>query len=187
MQKTIIIASKNPVKIQAALAGFQRMFPEDTFSISPASVSSLVSDQPGTDSETLAGATNRAKLAQQQLPAADFWVGIEGGVQAAGSEISAFAWVVVLSKDQLGKGRTGAFLLPDAVANLVRQGKELGEADDIVFKRLNSKQDNGAVGLLTGNVIDRADLYEHAVILALVPFKNPDLYPVKTASPLILG
>jgi non-canonical (house-cleaning) NTP pyrophosphatase len=62
------------------------------------------------------------------------------------------------------------------VADLIRQGKELGEADDLVFNRSNSKQDNGAVGLLTGNVIDRAQLYEQAVILALAPFKNTEWY-----------
>jgi len=58
----------------------------------------------------------------------------------------------------------------------VRQGKELGEADDLVFAKENSKQDNGAVGLLTGNVIDRTALYQQAVVLALIPFKNPHLY-----------
>jgi non-canonical (house-cleaning) NTP pyrophosphatase len=63
------------------------------------------------------------------------------------------------------------------VADLIRQGKELGEADDIVFGRNNSKQENGAVGLLTGDVINRAQLYEMAVILAFIPFKNLDLYP----------
>jgi len=62
---------------------------------------------------------------------------------------------------------------------LIRQGKELGEADDIVFGRSNSKQENGAVGLLTDNAIDRAQLYEHAMILALIPFKNEALYPDK--------
>jgi non-canonical (house-cleaning) NTP pyrophosphatase len=59
---------------------------------------------------------------------------------------------------------------------LIRQGKELGEADDIVFSQNNSKQANGAIGILTGDVIDRTSLYEHAVILALAPFKNLELY-----------
>ena len=59
----------------------------------------------------------------------------------------------------------------------MRQGLELGQADDIVFGRSNSKQANGAVGILTDDVIDRAQLYEPAVIFALIPFKNPDLYP----------
>jgi len=85
-------------------------------------------------------------------------------------------WVVVRSGDRVGKARTGTFFLPAPVADLVRQGKELGEADDIIFGRSNSKQENGAIGLLTGNVIDRTQLYEHAVVLALVPFKNVGLY-----------
>ena len=94
-----------------------------------------------------------------------------------GDELSAFAWVVVLSPDGIeGKGRTGTFFLPPAVAELIHQGKELGEADDIVFAQSNSKQKNGAIGILTGDVIDRAALYVPAVIMALVPFKNPELY-----------
>jgi non-canonical (house-cleaning) NTP pyrophosphatase len=84
--------------------------------------------------------------------------------------------VAILSGDQLGKGCTGRFALPPRVAELVHQGKELGVADDIVFGRTNSKQENGAVGLLTENIIDRAAYYEQAVILALIPFKNPLLY-----------
>ena len=52
---------------------------------------------------------------------------------------------------------------------------ELGHADDQVFKRDNSKQANGAIGILTNNVIDREAYYIHAVIMALVPFKNPAL------------
>jgi non-canonical (house-cleaning) NTP pyrophosphatase len=84
--------------------------------------------------------------------------------------------VVVLSKDRVGKGRTGTFFLPEAVARLIRLGKELGEADDLVFNRLNSKQEDGAVGILTGNVVNRIQLYEHAVILALIPFKSESFY-----------
>jgi non-canonical (house-cleaning) NTP pyrophosphatase len=45
-----------------------------------------------------------------------------------------------------------------------------------VFNRSNSKQDVGAVGLLTNNVIERVHLYEHATILALIPFQNQALY-----------
>jgi non-canonical (house-cleaning) NTP pyrophosphatase len=30
---------------------------------------------------------------------------------------------------------------------------------------------------LTGGVIDRAELYEPSVVLALIPFMNPSLYP----------
>jgi len=109
------------------------------------------------------------------MPEAYFWVGIEGGIEDREGEMAAFAWIVVKSNKTLGKGRTGTFFLPQAVSDLIRQGKELGEADDIVFGRINSKQENGAIGILTGDVIDRTQLYAHAVVLALLPFKNPDL------------
>jgi len=174
--KTIAVASTNPVKAQAALRGFQRMFPAETFSVLPISVPSGVSDQPMNSADTLQGALNRAAAVQALRPQADFWVGIEGGVEEDAGGLAAFAWVAVLSNSASGKARTGTFFLPPRVAELVRQGKELGEADDIVFGAVNSKQQNGAIGLLTGDVIDRAALYEHAVVLALVAFKNPALY-----------
>ena len=90
--------------------------------------------------------------------------------------MAAFAWIFVLSQKGEGKSQTGTFFLPSEVAELIRQGKELGDADDIVFKRSNSKQKDGAIGILTSNVIDRTSLYQHAVVLALVPFKNPEFY-----------
>ncbi|MBZ0287330.1 MAG: inosine/xanthosine triphosphatase [Anaerolineae bacterium] len=173
--KTIIVASTNPVKIQAALAGFRALFPGEAFEARGVSVPSGVSDQPMTDEETLSGALNRAKAAREQTPDADFWAGIEGGCEQKFGELWAYAWVVVLGADRVGKSRTAAFALPHEIAELVRQGVELGEADDRVFGRSNSKQSNGAVGILTDDVIDRAGYYEHAVVLALVPFKNPSL------------
>lgn len=180
--KSVIVASKNPVKLEAARRGFLRLFAGDAFSFEEVSVPSGVKDQPFSNQETLQGALNRARAAREQCPQADYWVGIEGGVapamegEGSGEELWAFAWVAVLDRARVGKGRTGTFLLPPRISRLVRQGKELGEADDIVFGRTNSKQENGAVGLLTDNVIDRTDYYVQAVILALIPFKNSDLY-----------
>ncbi len=174
--KTIVLASHNPVKIQATKTGFQDMFPNEGFEIRTVSAPSGVGDQPMSSAETLLGAQNRAENAARLSPEADFWVGIEGGVEALGSDLTAFAWVFIRSKDRTGKSKTGTFFLPPKVAWLVRQGKELGEADDIVFAKSNSKQANGAIGLLTGDVIDRASLYAQAVVLALVPFKNAELY-----------
>jgi inosine/xanthosine triphosphatase len=192
--KLIAVASTNPVKVQAALAGFQKMFPGETFQADTMKTLSGVSDQPGSQAETFRGALNRAHQAAELAPQADYWVGIEGGVEpcpfeACPDEMMAFAWVVVMGKANspstvrpsaqdfiLGKGRTGTFFLPAPVVRLIRQGMELGEADDAVFGRSNSKQANGAVGILTGDVIDRAGLYAHAVTLALIPFKNPPLY-----------
>ncbi len=174
---TIIVASQNPVKIQAAVAGFRRIFHGIDVQAQAVSVPSGVAEQPMSSAETLQGAVNRALNARQAAPQADYWVGIEGGVEPSEDELLAFAWVVVVDgHGRLGKGRTATFLLPRQVAELVHQGKELGEADDIVFGRSNSKQENGAVGILTGDAINRAGLYEQGVVLALIPFFRTEMY-----------
>jgi len=152
------------------------MFPGQENVCKGITVRSGVKDQPESDVEALRGAFNRAREARQQVPQADYWVGVEGGIEEREGEMAAFAWVVVVTGKMIGKARTATFYLPPSVSALVRQGKELGEADDIVFGRSNSKQENGAVGLLTGNIIDRTGLYEQAVVLALAPIKNPELY-----------
>lgn len=172
----VIVASKNPAKINAVSNAFKEMFPMESFDVEGVFVASGVKEQPRNDSETFQGALNRAENVSKTTNA-DFWVGIEGGVEEKNSDMEAFAWVVVKNKDgRLGKGRTGTFFLPPKIAELIRQGKELGEADDIVFGRINSKQGSGAVGILTDNVVDRTKYYTEAVVLALIPFKNKHLY-----------
>ncbi len=173
--KTIVVASANPVKIAAALEGFQRMFPHEQFTAHGVSVPSGVSDQPMTDAETLQGALNRVAAAHAQMPQADYWIGLEGGVEDRAGELECFAWMVVSDGARTGKSRTATFYLPEEAARLVRGGMELGHADDVVFGRSNSKQQNGSVGLLTADAVDRTAYYVQAVILALIPFKNPSL------------
>lgn len=179
--KRLVIASHNPVKIRALRSGFSRVFSETGFSIDCAGVDSGVSDQPMTSAETLQGATNRAVAARESAPDADLWVGIEGGVEDSPEGMAAFAWIVAFSAGRVGRGRTATFFLPEQIAGLVRNGMELGAADDRVFGRENSKQANGAIGLLTDDALDRAGLYEQGVIMALLPFRNADLYPVTDA------
>lgn len=175
--KKIVVASTNPAKINAALDAFIRMFPDEEFTVEGVSVASGVSDQPTNDSETYTGAATRAQNAQTAAPNADYWVGLEGGIEAKGDEMESYAWMVVRAQDgRVGKGKTGTFFLPPAVAKLVHEGKELGDADDIVFGKTNSKQANGAVGLLTGDVLTRTSFYSDAIVLALVVFKNPEYY-----------
>lgn len=172
----IIVASTNPVKINSVLEGFKLLFPEDEIDIQGVSAPSGVSNQPMTDNETFQGALNRVNYLSTKAQA-DFWVGLEAGIYDHHGDLGVFGWVIVKSKDnKLGKGRSATFMLPGKIAKLIREGMELGEADDKVFGDTNSKQKQGTIGKLTGNVIDRKRMYLDAVIFALVPFKNPDLY-----------
>jgi inosine/xanthosine triphosphatase len=181
-QLLVIVGSRNPVKISCADAGFHQAF-SDAFLVEGLNVSSDVDAQPVGDKQTLAGATNRAKNSRNIFPEADFWVGIEGGVDELQGEMYGFAWVVVIDRSgRIGKAKTATFFLPEAVAKLVRHGVELGDADDRVFKRENSKQNEGSVGILTNGTIVRKEYYQNAVVLALIPFLHEKLYPLKTMS-----
>ncbi len=172
----ITVASQNPVKLRAAHTAFQQIFPGQTFAVSGINVPSGVPDQPLSLPETMQGARNRAENARAARPGSDFWVGIEGGIEDTTLGMSCFARVHIIDRaGQSGIGQTAVFYLPREVAELVRQGLELGHADDIVFQRDNSKQANGAIGILTDDAVDREAYYIHAVIMALVPFKNPTL------------
>jgi inosine/xanthosine triphosphatase len=172
----IIVASTNPVKLRATEHGFRKTFAGEAIHVEGLAAESGVAHQPMSNEETLRGARNRAAHAQQLRAGADFWVGLEGGVYEREGTLEAFAWIVVLSTYLRGEARTATFELPPEVAQLVHQGMELGHADDQVFGRTNSKQSNGAVGLLTRDLITRTSYYEHAVMLALIPFVNPELY-----------
>lgn len=174
--KKVIVGSTNPVKIKSAKLAFETAFPEEEFEVEGVSAVSQVRDQPMSNDETLLGARNRA-LDVKQKRKADYWVGIEGGIEEHEKELEAFAWMVILDAQGIeGKARTSSFVLPHEVSLLVRAGLELGQADDQVFNQSHSKQKNGAVGLLTNNLIDRSEYYRQAIILALVPFLKPELY-----------
>lgn len=165
------------MKIDSTKLAFETAFPEDEFEVEGVSAVSDVRDQPMSNDETLLGARNRANYVKDRRPEADYWVGIEGGIEEHETVLEAFAWMVILGKDgNEGKARTSSFVLPHEVSLLVRAGMELGQADDQVFNRTHSKQKNGAVGLLTNDIIDRSEYYKQAVILALVPFLKPELY-----------
>jgi inosine/xanthosine triphosphatase len=129
------------------------------------------------DEETRRGARNRAQNAKSATPNADYWIGIEGGCESIDNELTAFAWIVIINRaGRFSESRSATFALPPAIAELVYAGVELGEADDRIFGRQNSKQMNGAVGILTRDVVDRIALYDLPVALALIPFRNPALY-----------
>ena len=98
-----------------------------------------------------------------------------------------FAWIVCYEKATgiETKAKTATCPLPTCIHDIVKEGKELGQATDIIFRKHNSKQSSGVVGALTDNVINRETYYEHAALLALVPLKNRAMYfPSSSASTL---
>lgn len=175
--KTVIIGSENPVKVETAKEAFTEVFPDEEFQFIPFLASSGVSEQPFGLEETMQGAINRSDACKVGHPEGDFFIGLEGGVEYMEEELWAFAWITVQdTQGRYGHGRTGSFLLPVPVCELIKDGEELGVATDIVFKEVNSKHKGGTVGALTNGLITRKDFYTSATIFALIPFVHPELY-----------
>ncbi len=168
------IGSTNPAKIKAVENAVRKVWPTAVFI--PVTTPSGVSDMPMSDEETLRGATNRACTAREMADA-DFGIGLEGGVQEAASGLLLLGWAAVMGgNDRLGIGGAARIPLPEAIANRVRAGEELGPVIDDILHAEKTNQKGGTVGALTGGLVMRGDSFETAVCFALAPFISPELY-----------
>lgn len=172
----VAVGSQNPVKIKAAKQGLKAVWPKKIWEVSGVDVSSGVSDQPMSDTESIKGARTRARKAIRKLNA-DFGIGVEGGLQKIGKNWFDSGWVVVVDKKgKLGIASSIKAHTPPKMVNMVKKGIELGDVDDMLFGRKNSKQAEGHFGLVTNNLITRTRGYKDAVIMALSRFINPSLF-----------
>ena len=112
LMKKVIIGSTNPVKLETTKEAFALMFPNELFEFIAHSAESNVPDQPFENVETKLGATNRSSDCRKKYPDADYFVGLEGGLEEVNGEYWAFAWMCVQNIDgKYGYGRTSSFLL----------------------------------------------------------------------------
>ncbi len=170
----IAVGSTNPVKCRAAEGVLSPLYSAVTFSAFE--VESGVRAQPWGDLETRQGAINRARAALSAGDA-DLGVGFEGGVVE--NEIGLFvcSWAAIVDgTGYLGVGGNCGLQLPDSVAAALRAGGELGPAMDALVGAHNTRQREGAVGILTGGLVDRQAAFEFILRLALAPFRNRQWY-----------
>lgn len=175
--KTVVVGSRNPVKVNVATLAFTAMWPQEEWHVHGYDAPSGVSEQPFGIEETRQGAMNRAEAAALSHPEADYTVGLEGGIEIIDEQYFVTAWMCVRRADgELGFGRTSAFALPPSVVEHIRNGMELGHATDVVFSAHNSKQKGGVIDFLTDGLIDRTHFYRDAMVFALIPFLQESLY-----------
>jgi inosine/xanthosine triphosphatase len=172
--RVVGVGSTNPVKLGASQAVLGRIV--QPVRVEGVRVASTVSDQPFGDEETIRGAIARAHAARKAV-SGELGIGIEGGVVELVGGMRTCAWAAVV--DASGRESVGGSLalsLPAAVAQLVREGIELGEAMDRVTGEQNTKHRQGAVGILTAGLVDRQAAYETILTYALAPFLTPELW-----------
>ena len=171
----LCVGSTNPVKIAAAAAVLRRVY-GDGVDVESLEIDSGVPAQPWGDEETLRGALNRAHSAQR-ASGATLGVGLEGGLVEVNGHVFTSAWCAVVREDGVvGIGGGANLLLPPSVAADIRAGGELGAAVDALTGLHNTKQKGGAIGALTGGLLDRQSAYEHVLKLALARLLTPGYY-----------
>jgi inosine/xanthosine triphosphatase len=170
----IAVGSRNPVKIDAVRATIGRVWP--SAQVEAIAVRSGVSSMPLSDDECILGALTRAVEGQAAMDA-DLGIGLEGGVQPTRYGDFLIGWVAVV--DDGGRQSLASatrIQLPEELAKVVRTGRELGLVMDELTGRHGTKQAEGAVGILTRNLITRQESFETAIAYALAPWLNPELY-----------
>ncbi|MEH8018160.1 inosine/xanthosine triphosphatase [Rheinheimera muenzenbergensis] len=168
----IRVASANPAKIQAVHNAMAQIFNSKTLNCSGQSTESGVAAQPMDSDETLRGALNRLQAVAAKAPGADYYVALEAGLDGDCS----FAWIAIMHQGRISKTRSASLPLPPAALAAIQQGEELGDVMDRMFAQQNVKQQGGAIAMLTNHLLTRSGVYQQAIILAMIPFIQPQLF-----------
>ncbi|MCD6547660.1 MAG: inosine/xanthosine triphosphatase [Nanoarchaeota archaeon] len=168
----VVVASKNPVKINAVKEVFSEIFGD--VEVYSKEVDSGVPNQPFNE-ETIKGAINRAEKAMDKD--FDFSVGIEGGIIKLGDKYYNLGFIAILDKNgNLCTGTSGWFECPEKVLKEIKKGKELGQVMDEFIGEKDVKKKQGAIGVFTKGKVTRKELYKHGIYMALCRFLNKEVF-----------
>lgn len=157
-----VLGSENQAKKRAVVHIVERYMENST--ISSVSVPSGVSAQPMSEEETRQGAINRSITAAKKA----FGIGLEGGVHMIGDTMYLCNWGALTTPEGKTFTAAGAQIpLPEELADEIRHGTELGDAVDSYFKKQNVRMLEGAMGMLTAQLVPRDALFEHIMQLLM--------------------
>lgn len=182
----ICVGSLNPTKVNAVKIAFEKYFTE--FQIFKIKADSGVPNQPIGMESILKGAKNRAEHAlnylinEKQIKTNIFGIGIEAGlvkVPYTMTNYMDFQFCVIMDENQqITVGSGIAFEYPQSVINEIFSNPET-EIGDIIGEladNINLKNEAGAISFLSKNQITRPEILTQAVISALLPRINRELY-----------
>jgi inosine/xanthosine triphosphatase len=171
----VVLGSTNPVKARAVENVFRRVYGEA--SVESVAAASGVPSQPFGE-ETVTGAINRAKSAFAPEKY-DVGVGIEAGLFKISGEVEVtidVQYCAIYDGSWLTLGCGSGFEYPPAVLGEVLSGKEVGDVMSRLAGIENLGEKQGAIGVLSMGMLNRTQLTEQSVFMALIPRMNPGLY-----------
>ncbi|CAJ36416.1 inosine/xanthosine triphosphatase [Methanocella arvoryzae] len=168
----VAVGTVNPVKVNAVKNVFGKLF--DNVEVEGRKVGSGVPDQPF-GSETIKGAINRAKNAYRTGDY-DYGVGIEAGLTDVEGYVLDIQFCAVFDGLDCTTGCGSGFQYPPTVLAEVLTGREVGDVMSELTGIENLGQKMGAIGYLSRGMLDRTQLTEQSVLMAMIPRLNPKLY-----------
>ena len=182
----ICVGSLNPSKVNAVRIAFNKYYTH--FEVYKIKANSSVPNQPIGMNLIIQGAKNRAKTAlnylinKQKIYNNIFGVGIEAGlvkVPHSTSRYLDFQFCSIMDENKnLTLGSGIAFEYPQTVINEIFSNKntEIGDILGRLANNMNLKNEGGAISFLSKNAITRTEILTQAVICALLPRINKELY-----------
>lgn len=167
------VGSTNRVKVEATRRAFRKAFRGAR--VQGVRVDSKVSAQPF-EEETADGAIMRARGA---LGRGDYGVGIEAGLfwdEGVGDYVDVQYCAIADKRGSVTVGHGPGFRYPPRVVDAVKGGKTVGEAMASVSGEPDIGRTTGAIGWLSRGAMDRTELTEAAVLMALIPRIRRELY-----------
>lgn len=177
MKLKILIATKNPGKIQGAKKAFSNYF--SNFEIEGVPVSSDVSDEPVND-EIYNGAKNRVsnlkKYAKENNIDADYYIAVESGITNKLGRWTIINIAIIEDKNGYESfGTSSGFPVPDKYVDEIIK-TDLGKVMDRLFNQSEIRKGKGGIAFLTHDVISRYDLTEQAFVMCLTQYINDNIW-----------
>lgn len=175
----IFVGSQNPVKVNSVIGAASETWPNVV--VEGFNIPSGIAHQPRSDEETKQGAINRANAAlfeglkKYELDNVEFaqdkalGIGLEGGIfEDSRGQMWSTVWAVVVDKTGFMEFANGArFMVPDVVAEKIRNGDEMGPVVSKIVGESDVRKKQGMIGVVTKGFVDRTEEYQGIAKLAL--------------------
>jgi len=173
----VVVGSTNPVKVSAVRMVLRRALPGRSIDVRGVAVSSAVPSEPyGRD--VINGAIQRAQTAIEKREA-HLSVGIEAGLfwcEHLQDYMDVQYCAIIDRGERITLGHGPGFQYPPGIMSRVRDGRTVGQAMAELSGIEQIGRQQGVVGYLSKGMMVRKRLTETAVIAAMLPRLNSELY-----------
>jgi len=176
----VAIGSKNPVKIKAVERVFKRFY--ENIVIKSVSIDTGLPRQPIGLEIVAKGAYIRSISALKKISGSSYGVGIEAGLirypYSSSNYLNIQLCIITDNEGYSTIGSSAGFELPKNIVDKLinNRGVELEDLMEEVTGIVDIGKKGGAIQYLSKNFLTREDLSIQAVITALIPHLNKELY-----------